>query len=376
MAGDETPAVDSCVTTSGLAGISVAEALQLADLAKVLSDPIRLRLLTALASAPAKEACVCDLQEVAPEVSQPTISHHLRILKNAELVSSQRRGTWVWYQLGDRRQELLWQVLAAFAALADNACRREDRSLAAFRGADHDQLLQRIATELAVEFEPISTEMVLACVRDSYASLAQSSSISAHLPQLAARFARQRLADLRKHWSMAFVQQSAGQSQPHDPAWSVEDTPVAAQQLPPLQAIPQVLFLCIENAGRSQLAAAWLRRLSGGRVIVRTAGSKPAGAIHPLVLEQMAAISGGSVVEEFPKPLTNEAVRAADVVVSMGCGDVCPRWPGVLYEDWPVADPSMATDSEIERISHDIEQRVRELLTKLGLAVVTEPSIN
>src|SRR5579864_9143887 len=105
------------------------------------------------------------------------------------------------------------------------------------------------------------------------------------------------------------------------------------------EAQPEVLFVCVHNAGRSQMAAALLRLRSGGRVLVRSAGSDPAETINPAVVEAMAEL-GVDLGEEFPKPLTRDAVAASDVVITMGCGDACPVFPGKRYEDWELDDPS------------------------------------
>jgi ArsR family transcriptional regulator len=150
---------------------------------------------------------------------------------------------------------------------------------------------------------------------------------------LTERFARQRLADLTRD-------RSAG--------------------------VPQVLFVCVQNAGRSQLAAAIVNQLADGRVVARSAGSTPASDVHPHVRSLLTEIEGEQEAETaFPKPLTDDAVRAADVVVTMGCGDVCPIIPGVRYEDWAVGDPALASPDGVDAIRHDIEGRVRELLATL-----------
>jgi protein-tyrosine-phosphatase len=131
--------------------------------------------------------------------------------------------------------------------------------------------------------------------------------------------------------------------------------------------MPEVLFVCVHNAGRSQMAAAMTSRLSSGRVVVRSAGSDPTDTINPAVLTLMAA-RGYDLSEEFPKPLTDEVVRAADVVVTMGCGDACPIYPGKRYLDWEVDDPAGQAPQAVARIADDIEGRVRVLLGELGVA--------
>jgi arsenate reductase len=131
--------------------------------------------------------------------------------------------------------------------------------------------------------------------------------------------------------------------------------------------VPEVLFVCVQNAGRSQMAAGLLDKLAEGRVYVRSAGSEPAGRLHPNVVAAMAEI-GVDLGKEFPKPLTDEAVRAADAVVTMGCGDACPIYPGKRYEDWELEDPAGKDLDTVRGIRDEIEGRVRTLLGELESA--------
>jgi arsenate reductase len=131
-------------------------------------------------------------------------------------------------------------------------------------------------------------------------------------------------------------------------------------------ATPEVLFVCVHNAGRSQMAAALLDHHAGGRVRVRSAGSAPASEINPKVVAAMAEL-GLDLSREFPKPLTGEAVEAADVVVTMGCEDACPVFPGKRYLDWELPDPAGKTLDEIRTIRDSIDERVRVLLTDLAV---------
>nr|WP_277819819.1 arsenate reductase ArsC [Actinomadura sp. RB99] len=124
------------------------------------------------------------------------------------------------------------------------------------------------------------------------------------------------------------------------------------------------MFVCVHNAGRSQMAAALLDHHAAGRVRVRSAGSAPAGAVDPAVAEAMAEI-GLDLSTEFPKPLTGDAVRAADVVITMGCGDVCPVFPGKRYLDWRLDDPAGRPVEQVRPIRDEIDARVRALLTEL-----------
>ncbi|ASR35264.1 heat-shock protein HtpX [Prauserella marina] len=127
---------------------------------------------------------------------------------------------------------------------------------------------------------------------------------------------------------------------------------------------PEVLFVCVHNAGRSQMAAALLDHHAEGRVVVRSAGSAPADDINPAVIEVMGEI-GIDLTTAFPKPLTTDAVRAADVVITMGCGDACPVYPGKRYLDWRLEDPAGLTAEQIRPIRDDIDRKVQELLTDL-----------
>jgi arsenate reductase (thioredoxin) len=128
--------------------------------------------------------------------------------------------------------------------------------------------------------------------------------------------------------------------------------------------VPEVLFVCVQNAGRSQMAAALLDHYANGDVHVRSAGSAPGDRINPNVVTAMEEL-GIDLSKEFPKPMTDEVVRAADAVVTMGCGDACPIYPGKRYEDWEVDDPADADLDGVRRIRDDIRQRVRVLLAEL-----------
>jgi protein-tyrosine-phosphatase len=127
---------------------------------------------------------------------------------------------------------------------------------------------------------------------------------------------------------------------------------------------PDVLFVCVHNAGRSQMAAGLLRLRSEGRIVVRSAGSDPGEKINPAVIAAMAEL-GVDMSEEFPKPVTDELVRMADVVVTMGCGDACPVYPGKRYLDWDLDDPAGRDLETVRRIRDEVDLRVRELAREL-----------
>lgn len=128
--------------------------------------------------------------------------------------------------------------------------------------------------------------------------------------------------------------------------------------------VPEVLFVCVHNAGRSQMAAALLDRHAGGRVRVRSAGSAPADELNPAVVAVMAEL-GLDLSREFPKPLTDDAVQGADVVITMGCGDTCPFYAGKRYLNWRVEDPAGKPREEVRPIRDEIDRRVRALLDEL-----------
>ena len=130
------------------------------------------------------------------------------------------------------------------------------------------------------------------------------------------------------------------------------------------------LFLCVHNAGRSQMALGWFHHLANGRAIGWSGGSEPADQINPSAIRAMAEV-GIDITAEYPKPWTDEIVRAADVVVTMGCGDACPFYPGTRYLDWDLDDPAGQDVDAVRPIRDEIERRVRQLLDELGVDVVS-----
>ena len=132
---------------------------------------------------------------------------------------------------------------------------------------------------------------------------------------------------------------------------------------------PSVLFVCVHNAGRSQMAAGWLQHLSGGAIEVRSAGSAPADQVNPAAVEAMLE-QGIDLRDQSPKVLTTEAVQASDVVITMGCGDACPIFPGKRYEDWTLEDPAGQGLAAVRPIRDEIRGRIVELIESLGVPVV------
>ena len=188
--------------------------------------------------------------------------------------------------------------------------------------------------DLAAEFEGmVSRETVARLVTESMESLSEAR-FDNFLPILVYRFSRERL--------LALAQAEGAIT----------------------KTVPEVLFVCVHNAGRSQMAAALLNKHGAGRVHVRSAGSAPADSLNPAVTEVMAEV-GLDITQEFPKPLTDEFVRDADIVITMGCGDG-PIYPGKRYEDWVLDDPAGQPVEEARRIRDEIEARVQTLLAELG----------
>lgn len=158
------------------------------------------------------------------------------------------------------------------------------------------------------------------------------------------------------------------EASPRAKAPAARDRPKALvrHEADPTPLSPSVLFLCVHNSGRSQMATGWLRHLAGDAVDVFSGGSEPADAVNQAAVAAMAE-KGIDIGGEIPRPWADEIVRAADVVVTMGCGDTCPVFPGKRYVDWEVEDPSGKTVEQVRRIRDDIETRVRQLMTELKL---------
>jgi arsenate reductase len=147
---------------------------------------------------------------------------------------------------------------------------------------------------------------------------------------------------------------------------ALDDPGVEQPRTKATEGVPNVLFLCVHNAGRSQMALGWFNHLARGDAIAWSGGSEPGAEVNPSAIAAMAEV-GIDITNEFPKAWTDEMVRAADVVVTMGCGDTCPFFPGKRYEDWELEDPAGQDVDAVRPIRDEIEQRVRRLLTGLGV---------
>lgn len=190
--------------------------------------------------------------------------------------------------------------------------------------------LSKLKREFHGTFDDESIEHFLV---DSFERLAATSRIQTFLGVLAERFARERMLAMMRVDSTSSTK-------------------------------PGVLFLCVHNAGRSQMAAGWLRTLVGNRVDVFTGGSEPAERLNPVVVEAMAEV-GIDIGQEFPKPWTEEVVGAVDVVIAMGCGDVCPIYPGKSYVDWDLDDPEGMSIDQVRTVRDEIKSRVEVLVGEL-----------
>jgi arsenate reductase len=198
--------------------------------------------------------------------------------------------------------------------------------------------LRSAAGRLGEEFEgKFNKETIERFLSSSYDQFASRATALNFLPVLAERFARQRLH------ALARVEQKGD------------------------DGLPIVLFLCTHNAGRSQMALGWFNKLAGERAIAWSGGSEPGDEINPAAIAAMAEVDI-NITREYPKPWTDEIVRAADVVVTMGCGDACPIFPGKRYEDWELPDPAGQDVEFVRPIRDEIGQRVRDLLERLEVA--------
>jgi arsenate reductase len=204
-------------------------------------------------------------------------------------------------------------------------------------GPDQQYALRSAARNLGDQYSGVfGAETIERFLYSSYDQFASVATVPTFLPLLAERFARQRLRALAK---------VEGKVQDGKPA---------------------VLFLCVHNAGRSQMALGFFQHLAGDRAIAWSGGSEPGKQVNPAAVEAMREV-GIDISGEFPKPWTDEVVRAADVVITMGCGDACPVFPGKRYEDWTLEDPAGQDVAAVRPIRDQIERRVRILLSELDV---------
>jgi arsenate reductase (thioredoxin) len=322
------------------------------ELARALGDPLRWRIVELLA---AEQLCVAHLAEELA-TAQPLVSHHLKVLRAAGVVETDRYRYWTYYRLrpGALVQLAATLGLVARSAPSGTACRRAIDGQAPapsprppvprggrpmpFRDTPMDPLTRqtfaRSIESLATEFRGIySLETVERYVDEAVGRLSGARVVD-FIPLFVHRFAREQLRALAQAEGVI------------------------------IKDVPEVLFVCVHNAGRSQMAAALLDHHAKGRVHVRSAGSAPGDRINPAVVAAMDEW-GIDLSQEFPKPLTDEFVKAADAVITMGCGDACPIYPGKRYEDWELDDPAGQPVEVVRRIRDDIDGRVQQLLAEL-----------
>jgi arsenate reductase (thioredoxin) len=202
---------------------------------------------------------------------------------------------------------------------------------------DQQLAIRNAAKTLRSEFEgTFATETIELFLQTSYDQFADRARFTNFLPLMAERFARQRLHALAR---------VEGKSD---------------------GGTPIVLFLCVHNAGRSQMALGWFNHLAGERAVAWSGGSEPGIEINPAAVEAMAEV-GIDITGEFPKPWTEEIVKAADVVITMGCGDACPLYPGKRYEDWELDDPEGLDVAAVRPVRDEIRARVETLLSQIGV---------
>jgi protein-tyrosine-phosphatase len=202
---------------------------------------------------------------------------------------------------------------------------------------DQQHALRVAAVALHKEFgEFLSTETIELFLETSYDQFAERATVHNFLPLMAERFARQRLRALAEVEGVGS-----------------DGTPI-------------VLFLCVHNAGRSQMALGWFNHLAAGHAVAWSGGSEPGSEMNPSAVAAMAEV-GIDITDEYPKPWTDEIVRAADVVVTMGCGDACPLYPGKRYEDWELDDPAGEDVAGVRPIRDEIRRRVETLLASLAV---------
>lgn len=284
---------------------------------RLLADPTRARIISLLLNSIDGRAPVGALAAEL-KLRQPTVSHHLKALFDQGLLVREPEGRNVWYSVRPDQVDRVTDLLGA-----------------GHQTTPDDGVLDRISGDLAGRFVgTFSPETVDRCVRESFALLAEQSDTTRHLASLTSQFAADRLSAR------------------------------ASADAPSGHGVPEVLFVCVQNAGRSQMAAGVLRHLAGDRVHVRTAGSAPASAVREVIVTALDEI-GVPLGGEYPKPLTDDVVRAAHVVITMGCGDACPVYPGRRYLDWDLEDPVGLPLARVREIRDDIEARVRALMAAL-----------
>ncbi|WP_439592668.1 metalloregulator ArsR/SmtB family transcription factor [Microbacterium sp.] len=274
----------------------------------VLADPTRAAILRLMLATDDGRVLVGRTAETLG-LRQPTVSHHMRALLDEGIVTREPSGRQTWYAIAPEHRE---RIRALFL----------DESLDEVHEVDLDRVIDNLVVRFDGAIDRAEVERYVIQTHD----LLKATSNPRLLGSRTAAFTADRI----------------------ETAVRVTD-------------VPEVLFVCVQNAGRSQIAAAVLRHLAGESIRVRTAGSAPSDDVRSSIVAALDEI-GIPLVGEFPKPLTDDVVRAADVVITMGCGDVCATYPGTTYLDWDVDDPVGRPLSEVRAIRDEITRRVHDLL--------------
>ena len=321
------------------------------ELARALGDPLRWRIVELLAT---EQLCVAHLAEEL-DTAQPLVSHHLKVLRQAGLIEPDRYRYWTYYRLRPAALVRLAATLGLVARSAPSgtACRRR------ISGADPPPSTPARPPRRGGpampdrQLDPISRATFarsIEALHEEFRGIYSLETIERFLDESIDRLSGARVVD----FIPLFVHRFA----------SERLRALAQAQGAIVSDVPEVLFVCVHNAGRSQMAAALLDHHARGKVHVRSAVSDPTDKINPAVMAAMDEW-GIDLSKEFPKPLTDEFIRAADVVITMGCGDACPIYPGKRYEDWELQDPAGQPVEVVRRIRDDIDSRVQQLLGEL-----------
>jgi arsenate reductase (thioredoxin) len=324
------------------------------ELARALGDPLRWRIAELLAS---EQLCVAHLADEL-DAAQPLVSHHLKVLRQAGLVETDRYRYWTYYRLRPGALVRLAATLGLVARSAPSgtACRRQAPGAGPTQPAPARPAVPRGGQPMPSRdqpLDPISRQTFarsIEALHEEFRGIYSLETIERYVNEAIDRLSGARVVDFIPLFVHRFSREQL--------------RALAQAEGAIIKDVPEVLFVCVHNAGRSQMAAALLDHHAKGKVHVRSAGSAPTDKINPAAVAAMDEV-GIDLSREFPKPLTDEFVKAADVVITMGCGDACPIYPGKRYEDWELDDPAGQPVEVVRRIRDDIDARVQLLLAEL-----------
>jgi arsenate reductase (thioredoxin) len=324
------------------------------ELARALGDPLRWRIIELLAS---EQLCVAHLAEEL-HTPQPLVSHHLKVLREAGLIEPDRYRYWTYYRLrpGALMRLAATLGLVARSAPGGTACRRQVPGAQPQPPVPAGPAVPQEGRPMPSRDQPLgptgraTLAGAIEALHQEFRGIYSLETVERYVNEAIDRLAGARVVDVLPLFVHRFARERLGA--------------LAQAQGAIMRDVPEVLFVCVHNAGRSQMAAALLDHHAKGKVHVRSAGSDPGDKINPAVAAAMDEW-GIDLSREFPKPLTDEFVRAADVVITMGCGDACPIYPGKRYEDWELPDPAGQPVEVVRRIRDQIDGRVQQLLGEL-----------